>query len=161
MGLGRRVIALPLVRIVIAAGPIVGGLMAANALHVPQLAAGVVVLAWYAAYVRLVELLGAPPFQVRVGKEDEIAESFDALRGRVLDASKQGIQLSRFKGLGEMNAEQLWETTMDPARRLLIRVDVEDASAADRVFSTLMGDQVEPRREFIEQNARNVKFLDI
>jgi DNA gyrase subunit B len=113
------------------------------------------------AYVRLVELLGAPPFQVRVGKEDEIAESFDALRARVLDASKQGIQLSRFKGLGEMNAEQLWETTMDPAKRLLMRVDVEDASAADLMFSKLMGDAVEPRREFIEQNAKDVKFLDV
>ena len=79
----------------------------------------------------------------------------------MLDAAKQGIQLSRFKGLGEMNAEQLWETTMDPAKRLLIRVDVEDAPAADRVFSMLMGDAVEPRREFIEQNAKDVKFLDV
>ena len=79
----------------------------------------------------------------------------------MLDAAKQGIQLSRFKGLGEMNAEQLWETTMDPAKRLLIRVDVEDASAADLLFSTLMGDQVEPRRVFIEQNAKDVKFLDV
>ena len=68
------------------------------------------------------------------------------LREHVLDAAKQGIQVSRFKGLGEMNAEQLWETTMDPAKRLLMRVDVEDASAADRAFSMLMGDQVEPRR---------------
>ncbi len=72
----------------------------------------------------------------------------------MLDAAKQGIQVSRFKGLGEMNAEQLWETTMNPAKRLLIRVDVEDAHAADRLFSMLMGDQVEPRRLFIEQNAK-------
>jgi DNA gyrase subunit B len=113
------------------------------------------------AYNRLVEIVGQPPFTVRVGKENEVAESFDALRERVLDAAKQGIALSRFKGLGEMNAEQLWETTMDPAKRLLMRVDVEDASAADLMFSKLMGDAVEPRREFIEQNAKDVKFLDV
>ena len=113
------------------------------------------------AYVKLVESLGAPPFTVQVGKEIEPAESFDLLRARVLDAAKQGIQISRFKGLGEMNPEQLWETTMDPAKRLLIRVDVEDASAADTLFSKLMGDAVEPRREFIEQNAKDVKFLDV
>ncbi len=113
------------------------------------------------AYNRLVEIAGRPPFTVRVGKEDEIAESFDALRALALDAAKQGIHVSRFKGLGEMNAEQLWETTMDPAKRLLMRVEVEDASAADRMFSMLMGDAVEPRREFIEQNAKDVKFLDV
>jgi DNA gyrase subunit B len=113
------------------------------------------------AYNRLVEIAGRPPFTVKVGKELEVAESFDALRALALDAAKQGIQVSRFKGLGEMNAEQLWETTMDPAKRLLMRVEVEDASAADRMFSMLMGDAVEPRREFIEQNAKDVKFLDV
>ena len=96
-----------------------------------------------------------------VGKEREVAETFDRLRARVLDAAKQGMQVSRFKGLGEMNAEQLWETTMDPSKRLLIRVEVDDASAANQIFSTLMGDAVEPRRIFIEENARDVKFLDV
>ena len=71
------------------------------------------------------------------------------------------MQVSRFKGLGEMDAEELWETTMNPANRILIRVEVEDAAGADRIFSMLMGDQVEPRREFIEQNARSVRFLDV
>ncbi|HEV2590433.1 MAG TPA: DNA topoisomerase (ATP-hydrolyzing) subunit B [Gaiellaceae bacterium] len=113
------------------------------------------------AYAKLVEQLGPPPFTITIGKEEGVAHSFDELRARVLDAAKQGMQVSRFKGLGEMNADQLWETTMDPAKRLLVRVDVEDASAADQVFSMLMGDAVEPRRIFIEENATNVKFLDV
>jgi DNA gyrase subunit B len=113
------------------------------------------------AYAKLVEQLGPPPFTVTVGKERVVAHSFEELRATVLDASKQGIQVSRFKGLGEMNADQLWETTMDPAKRLLVRVDVEDAASADQVFSMLMGDAVEPRRLFIEENATNVKFLDV
>jgi DNA gyrase subunit B len=113
------------------------------------------------AYEELVGSVGAPPFELAYSKKSVHAESFDALRGRLLDLAKEGIQISRFKGLGEMNPEQLWETTMDPARRMLIQVTVEDASAADHVFSILMGDQVEPRREFIEQNAKDVKFLDV
>jgi DNA gyrase subunit B len=113
------------------------------------------------AYAKLAAQVGAPPFDVTVGKEHELAESFDALRARVLDAAKQGIQVSRFKGLGEMNAEQLWETTMDPSKRLLVKIEVEEESAANQIFSTLMGDAVEPRRVFIEDNARDVKFLDV
>jgi DNA gyrase subunit B len=113
------------------------------------------------SYLRLLELVGQPPFTVGSGKKVRHPETFGSLRSDLLDAAKEGIQLSRFKGLGEMNHDQLWDTTMDPQRRLLVRVDVEDASAADRLFSTLMGDQVEPRREFIETNAKHVRFLDV
>ncbi|MGH3103423.1 MAG: DNA topoisomerase (ATP-hydrolyzing) subunit B [Gaiellaceae bacterium] len=113
------------------------------------------------AYARLSEVVGAPPFRLAFGKKIAHAETFTALRDRALELAKEGIQVSRFKGLGEMNADELRETTMDPAKRMLIRVEVEDDSAADKVFSTLMGDQVEPRREFIEQNARDVRFLDV
>ena len=113
------------------------------------------------AYAKLVDATGLPPFTLRHGKRTEIAPDFHELRAAALELTKDGMHVSRFKGLGEMNPEQLWETTMDPARRMLIRVDVEDASAADRVFSTLMGDQVEPRRQFIEENAKDVKFLDV
>ena len=92
----------------------------------------------------------------------EPAQTFERLRELALDLAKRdGIQLSRFKGLGEMNAEQLWETTMDPARRRILEVRIEDAVAADNLFSILMGDAVEPRRIFIEENALNVRNLDI
>ncbi len=112
-------------------------------------------------YARLAELVGRPPFRIAFGKKTREAETFGQLREYALELAKEGIQVSRFKGLGEMDAEELAETTMNPANRMLIRVDVEDAAAADRVFSTLMGDQVEPRRAFIEQNAREVRFLDV
>jgi len=113
------------------------------------------------AYSKVSEIVGLPPFAVVFGNKSSRAETFEELRASSLDLAKEGMQISRFKGLGEMNPEQLWETTMDPAKRMLIRVEVEDAAAADRVFSTLMGDQVEPRRLFIEQNAKDVRFLDV
>jgi DNA gyrase subunit B len=113
------------------------------------------------AYEKLVEIVGPPPFTLALGKHTAGADSFSQLRHGALDLVKEtGTQLSRYKGLGEMNPEQLWETTMDPAKRLLVRVDVEDASAADQLFSMLMGDQVEPRRVFIEENAKDA-FLDV
>jgi DNA gyrase subunit B len=113
------------------------------------------------SYARLQEIIGAPPFTITFGKKSASAETFEDLRSRALDLAKEGIQIGRFKGLGEMDADELAATTMDPARRLLVRVTVDDAAAADTVFSMLMGDQVEPRREFIEQNAKDVKFLDV
>ena len=105
--------------------------------------------------------MGAPPFTIALGKKQASADTYETLRARAIDLAKEGIQVSRFKGLGEMDAEELAATTMDPAKRLLVRVDVEDAATADLIFSTLMGDQVEPRRLFIEQNAKDVKFLDV
>jgi DNA gyrase subunit B len=112
-------------------------------------------------YGRLGEIVGRPPFTISLGKKSRRAETFASLREVALELAKENIQISRFKGLGEMDAEELAETTMNPANRMLIRVGVEDAAAADSVFSMLMGDQVEPRREFIEQNAKDVKFLDV
>jgi DNA gyrase subunit B len=113
------------------------------------------------AYGKLSEIVGSPPFTISVGKKLRTAETFGALRTEALDLAKEGIQVSRFKGLGEMNADELRETTMDPARRMLVQVEVEDATVADDIFSKLMGDQVEPRRLFIEQNAKDVRFLDV
>jgi DNA gyrase subunit B len=113
------------------------------------------------SYGRLVEIVGMPPFKLTFGKKARTSESFEGLRHEVLDLAKEGISVGRFKGLGEMNPEELWTTTMDPAKRMLVRVEVEDAAAADRMFSMLMGDQVEPRREFIESNAKDVRFLDV
>ena len=113
------------------------------------------------SYSSLVELVGPPPFDIALGAKGRHAETFTDLRYEVLDLAKEGIQLSRFKGLGEMDPGELWETTMDPAKRMLVRVEVEDAAQADRVFSMLMGDQVEPRRLFIEENAKDVRFLDV
>jgi len=112
-------------------------------------------------YARLVEIVGSPPFDLELGKKTRHAETFEELRDLALELGKEGIQVRRFKGLGEMDPEELAQTTMDPARRMLIKVEVDDAAAADQVFSMLMGDQVEPRRLFIEQNAKDVRFLDV
>ncbi|MEJ7780970.1 MAG: DNA topoisomerase (ATP-hydrolyzing) subunit B [Solirubrobacteraceae bacterium] len=119
----------------------------------------------YRQFVRvhaaLTDLAGSPPFTVAFKDTTEEADDFTALRETVMRVAGKGIPLQRFKGLGEMNAEQLRETTMDPSSRTLARVTIEDAAQADLIFSMLMGDQVEPRRLFIEDNARKVANLDV
>jgi DNA gyrase subunit B len=119
----------------------------------------------YKGFVRihkeLDQLAGTPPFRVVLGKKEGDALSFEDLRTKVLEICRDGVPLQRFKGLGEMNATQLYDTTMDPEHRTLQLVTIDDASAADQVFSMLMGDAVEPRREFIETHARDVTNLDV
>ena len=112
-------------------------------------------------HAALVELAGTPPFTVTLADRTLEALSFEALRQTVIDAASRGISLNRFKGLGEMNSEQLRETTMDPESRTLAQVTMDDAATADRIFSMLMGDVVEERRRFIEDNARAVANLDV
>jgi DNA gyrase subunit B len=109
----------------------------------------------------LQEAFGRPPFRVTLKERAEEAENIIDLHRAVLDLAKHGVQLTRFKGLGEMNADQLRETTMDPATRTLQRVTLDDATAADQIFSMLMGDLVAPRRDFIETYAKEASNLDV
>jgi DNA gyrase subunit B len=113
------------------------------------------------AHVELLKQVGPAPFRLSLADRSRAADSFVELRRMVLELARQGVTMQRFKGLGEMNAEQLRETTMDPASRMLERVRVDDAALAERVFTDLMGDKVEPRKDFIEKHAKEVKFLDV
>ncbi|HXU47151.1 MAG TPA: DNA topoisomerase (ATP-hydrolyzing) subunit B [Thermoanaerobaculia bacterium] len=107
------------------------------------------------------EALRATVFTLTKGEDTQILASVDEAMDAMYNGAKKGLSIQRYKGLGEMNAEQLWQTTMDPARRRLLQVRIEDDVEADGIFTVLMGDQVEPRREFIEANALNVRNLDI
>jgi DNA gyrase subunit B len=130
-----------------------------------RLARGMFESSEYRGFVRvhgeLSALAGTPPFDIVLGKKERVALSFEELHAKVLEVAREGVPMQRFKGLGEMNADQLYETTMDAEKRTLRQVTIDDASAADQIFSMLMGDKVEPRREFIENHATEVTNLDV
>ena len=104
---------------------------------------------------------GLAPYSVKQGDEKTVFMSVDDVLEHVYKLAEKGLSIQRYKGLGEMNPEQLWETTMNPETRRLLQVTIADAVEAEYLFTTLMGDQVEPRRDFIEKNALEVKNLDI
>lgn len=109
-----------------------------------------------------IKIVGDPPYFIREnGGEETRLENLKEVTEYILSLGKKGMFIQRYKGLGEMNPEQLWETTMNPETRVLKQVRIEDAVKADEIFTILMGDQVEPRKEFIERNALNVRNLDI
>ena len=111
---------------------------------------------------RIRERLGEPPYRVKT-KKGEVKEflTLEELYNYLLQVGKEGIYIQRYKGLGEMNPDQLWETTMNPENRTLLKVSVDDAVKADEIFTILMGDKVEPRKEFIQKFAKEVRNLDI
>ena len=103
----------------------------------------------------------AAPFIIGENGTSEEIPTRDALLEKVLAAAKKDLSIQRYKGLGEMNPEQLWETTMDPDKRTLLEVRIDDVVETDQMFTVLMGDAVEPRRKFIEDNALDVRNLDV
>ena len=104
---------------------------------------------------------GKKPFRIVDSKGERVASSLKELMDIIMEIGSRGITIQRYKGLGEMNPEQLWETTMNPKTRTILQVTLEDAIEAERICSILMGDQVEPRRKFIQEHAPKVRNLDI
>ena len=105
--------------------------------------------------------LGRPPYKLKVKGQEQFVPGTAELVKAIIDIGKQGLSIQRYKGLGEMNPSQLWETTMDPETRTLLRVKLEDMTGVDEIFTILMGDEVEPRRNFIQAHALEVRNLDV
>jgi DNA gyrase subunit B len=122
---------------------------------------------FHSGEMREIRRLGAdletyrPPYKIKTSQEERTVESLKAVADAVLQAGQKGVEIQRYKGLGEMNPEQLWQTTMNPEARSMLRVEIASQEDAEDIFARLMGDQVEPRRQFIEENALNVKNLDV
>ena len=102
-----------------------------------------------------------PPFKVSENGNETVVSNRKHLLSLLMDHAKKGLHIQRYKGLGEMNAEQLWETTMNPENRVILQVRLDEAAEAEQIFTVLMGEQVEPRRNFIMENALEVHNLDI
>jgi len=127
----------------------------------------ILILTFFYRYMReLIEsghvYIAQPPlYKVSKNKKEQYLYSDDALEEYLEEEGKEGVNIQRYKGLGEMNADQLWDTTMDPENRTLLQVTLDNAIEAEEIFTILMGDAVEPRREFIQQNAKLVMNLDV
>lgn len=111
--------------------------------------------------IQQIKLIGNPPFKIIEGDSERVLESLSELLEYIISRGKSGVSIQRYKGLGEMNPDQLWETTMNPEKRTLLKIKIEDAIEADNIFTVLMGENVETRRDFIQQNALSVSNLDI
>ena len=109
----------------------------------------------------LIAMMGFPPYKIEIDNKMIEIELLADVVETIINAGKSGLTIQRYKGLGEMNPDQLWETTMDPQRRNMLTVQLGDFEEVETIFTTLMGDEVEPRREFIEKYATQVKNLDI